>query len=75
MSEKRKLSGNGRYISWETQELLDEQVLPFYCLEKKLPMNKAKFTEVIREMALFYINKNGIPNDIKNKLPSHLREF
>lgn len=73
MSEKRKLSGNGRYISWETQDLIDNQIVPYYALGKQLPIEKTKFTDVLREIALFYINKNGIPTDIKNKLPPHLR--
>ena len=72
-SKTRKTSGNGRYISWETQELLDEQIVPFVALEKKLPIRKVKFTDVIREIALFYINKNGIPADIKAKMPEHLK--
>lgn len=70
---KRKLSGNGRYISWETQDLFDEQIVPFYALEKRMPLDKVKFTDVLREVGLFYINKNGIPTNIKMKLPENLR--
>lgn len=69
----RKLSGNGRYIAWETQELIDEQIVPFFALENRLNLEKVKFTDVIRHIALFYINKNGIPANIKSKLPDHLK--